>query len=567
MNFEPFDLITKHGADRIEIGLDKAECEEDLAVFFRRAWPAFDPSAYQHNWHIDAIADHLMAVADGQIRRLLINVPPRCSKTLLCTVAFPDWLWALPTNPEYPLHGPGLRLLCVAYGTTRAKEDAVTSRNLISSEWYQQRWGHHVRIAANRDNSERFDTQMGGSRISVGIEASVLGRGGNLKIIDDAMKPDDPESDLARQGVIRSYDETLSNRENDPRLASEIIVAQRLGELDLPGHVLSKYGSDPDRGGFCHLMIPAEYDSQRHCVTVLGWQDPRGCKKDKAGNDAVLPDSVRKLRDGTSFWEDRFTEEVLDQRKTAEGPYSWAAKYQQAPSPRGGGIIKGEWWHLWANDAFPDFRLVVVSVDTAQTEKEINDESAITVWGVFDGDKGFPQLMLIYAWEGHLEFFQLVSKVTEFCRGTYTGKTKTGPKADVCLVEGKNNGIDVINEMRRLHGKREWATVQINPKTDKVSRLKSVQSAWSGEYKKDPVTGEGNWVGGIIYAPDKDFADLAIGRVSVFPNSPRKGIVDTASQAVKWLRDNSHILTPEEHQDDLDEEMSFKPMKKPVYDV
>jgi phage terminase large subunit-like protein len=567
VDFDPNTLLAEFGTDKVLNAISAESCERDLSLFLRESWHVYDPSPYQHAWHIDAIADHLMAVADGTIRRLLINVPPRCSKTRLASVAFPAWLWALRKDPHFPLHGPSTDLMCLAYNAPKAMEEAMSSNTLIKSKWYRDRWGDRFVINPRVDSAERFqslipvkggDPTLGGIRVSTGINATVLGRGGMIKIIDDAMKPDEPDSEGARQTTIRTYDETLSSRENDPRIAAEVIIAQRLGQHDLPGHVLEKYGSDPDRGGFVHLMIPAEYDWERHCVTVLGWQDPRGCDAD----GEMLPGALRKMRDGTSFWPDRFSSEVLQQRRTAEGPFSYAAKYQQSPTPRGGGIIKTEWWKTWPSDAFPQFELVMVSVDTAHTAKDSNDESGITVWGVWRDpeEKNMPKLMLINSWEGRLEFFNLVNKIAELCKKH---------SADVCLVEGEANGIDAINELRRLHGRRDWTTVQFDPKGDKASRLLSVQPLFSGEYRKDPVTEVSDWVGGIVYAPDKDYAQLVIDRIAAFTGGKMKSLalVDTTSQALTWLRREGYLVTAEEHDADLEDELIFKPQRKAIYDV
>lgn len=561
--FDPLDLLEKYGPEQIDIWAEAEECERDLATFFRRGWSNFVSASYQHSWHIDSMCDHIMSLADGTIRKLLITVPPRCSKTNLATIAFPAWIWALPLDPMHPLHGAKAEFLCIAYNTIRAQEDAVTSRRLIGSEWYQKRWGQRVQISRDRDNSERFDTSVGGARISTGINATVLGRGGNIKIIDDAMKPDEPESEQVRQQVIRSYDEVLSSRENDPRIAAELVIAQRLGDGDLPGHVLSKYGSDPHNGGFCHLMIPAEYDWQRHCVTVLGWQDPRGCYTDADGEQQMLPDAQRKLKDGTSFWPKRFPPSVLQQRKTAEGPFSWASKYQQSPVPRGGGIIKADWWRLYEGDAFPECSFVLVSVDTAPTAKEQNDESGVSVWGIFthaDIGTNQPQLMLLDAWEGRLELNRLVLRIAEMCKKH---------NADVCLIEGESNGIDVINEVRRLYGRRQWSTLQFDPKGDKAARLLSVQPLFSGDFRMEATTGSGDWQGGIVWAPDRDYAQLVIDRVSAFTGGRQKSLalVDTTSQALKWLRAQGHLLTREEHDDEVNEDLMYKKPTRPIYDV
>jgi|SRR5580765_2963514 len=149
---------------------DALACERSLYAYLRRAWPAFDPSPFTGGWHLEAIAEHLQAVTDGQIRKLLINVRPRSGKTGLVAVAWPTWTWALAKDPQRPLRGPGVRFLCGSYGANKAKEDGVTARRLIGSQWYQDRWGERVAIAPDRDNQERYDTLAGGARISTGIQ-------------------------------------------------------------------------------------------------------------------------------------------------------------------------------------------------------------------------------------------------------------------------------------------------------------------------------------------------------------------------------------------------------------
>lgn len=555
-HFDALEYISKYGADRLDIFADAEECERDLSLFYKRSWAVLDPARYVHNWHVDAISDHLMAVTDGSIKKLLINVPFRVGKTLLSSVSYNAWTWAQGTKG--PRAGPQVRFLCLSYASTLSHESATTCRRLIGSAWYQDRWGDRVKISPVQDNKEKFDTLAMGSRISVGFDGGTLGRGGDIKIIDDPHKVKEVESDDVRLGTIRTYDEGLSSRFTDPETAAEIIIMQRLHGDDLSGHVLEKYT------GHVHLMLPMEYEPTRHCHTVLGWDDPRGLGADGAllpglGEDGkLIAGSPLAAREGVLLWPKRFTREVVENLKTSLGPYGSAGQLQQSPTPRGGGIILAEWWQLWEGDGYPDFSRVFVSVDTASTEKEQNDEAAITAWGVWHLDNGQPQLMLLDAWEGRLEFHKLVTKVADICK-------RRG--ADVCLVEGKANGIDVINELRRLYGRREWSTIQIDPKGDKVARLTAVQAQFSGEFRLDAATGKGNWVGGIVWAPDRDFAQMTIDRVAGFPKGRKKGIVDTVSQAVKWARDGGLILTIEEHAEDLEEELRYKKPVKTPYDV
>lgn len=556
---DAFQLISKYGPDKIDLWAEAAECEDDLSLFLRRAWPAFDPANYQHNWHVDAIADHLMAVTDGTIKALLINVPPRTLKTSLCSVAWPAWTWA--QQRKGPLSGPHVRFMCLSYAASLALEIATTARRLVASEWYQQRWGDRFQITKDQDNKERFDTTKGGSRISLGFGGGTPGRGSSIRIIDDPHKVDEAEGDKTRESVIQTYDEALSTRDNDPGSAAEVIVMQRLHRDDLSGHVLEKFS------GHVHLMLPMEYDATRHCHTVLGWDDPRGMDT-KTGRKLLglniegklIPGSALARADGTLLVPKRMPREYVEKLKTKLGPYAAAGQLQQAPTPRGGGIIHEEWWKLYEDDAYPEFARVFVSVDTAQTEKEQNDEAAITAWGqFFHPDTGeVPQILLIDAWEGRLELNRLVQKIASICQAR---------SADVCMIEAKSNGIDVISEIRRLYGRRSWMTIGIDPKGDKVARLLSVQPSFSGEFKMDPATGAGVWHGGVIWAPNKEFAQMVIDRVAAFPKARQKGIVDTVSQAVKWARDGGLILTREEHEEMVEEELAYRKPQRPLYDV
>jgi len=113
--------------------LDKAIAQGSLYQFLRQAWPQFDPSEFIDGWHLGAVAEHLTAINDGQIRRLLCNIPPRHCKTLLVAVAWPVWTWIQERRAGLPLRGPGVRFLCASYGATKAQADGVTARRLIGS--------------------------------------------------------------------------------------------------------------------------------------------------------------------------------------------------------------------------------------------------------------------------------------------------------------------------------------------------------------------------------------------------------------------------------------------------
>lgn len=514
--------------------------EASLIEFFEAAWPNIDPAPFVPGWHLEAIAEHLQAVAEGQIRRLLINVPPRHTKTLLTSVAFPAWVWAQKPDPDIPLIGPQVKFMCLSYGDGLAMDNATLARRLISSEWYQERWGHRVKITGDQDAKNKFDTTAGGTRISSSFGAGVLGRGADIKIIDDPHKVDEAESEIARERVIRTYDGTLKSRVTDPKISAEVTIMQRLHEDDLAGHLLEQ-GDD-----IVLLRLPAEYESKYHCRTVLGWEDPR-------------------TEEGDLLWPERFGLEELAPFK--RNPYEWSGQWQQAPVPRGGAIFRREWWQLWesVDGKFPELDYVVASLDGAFTEKEENDPSGFTVWGVWS-DNGVRKLILIDAWRKHLQLHgPRINQVACETKKQYEFRTKPQWglvewvayscrrfKVDRLLIEGKANGIDVANEMQRLYGDEQWS-VQLEPvKGDKVARALAVVPAFTQE---------------LVYAPDRDWAEMVIAEMEVFPKGRHDDCTDSATQALKHLRMVGLIQHPDERVAEEDRRTAYRPKAGALYPV
>ena len=221
------------------------------------------------------------------------------------------------------------------------------------------------------------------------------------------------------------------------------------------------------------------------------------------------------------------------------GPYATAGQFQQEPTPRGGGVIKREWWQLWEGDAFPPVDYIIASIDTAYTTKSENDPSAMTIWGVFSGGdqkaiatrainkdgevmsvvkrtytEEHPKVILMHAWTARLELHELVAKVSESMKRF---------KVDKLLIENKATGISVAQEIRRLYNHEDWAVQLVDPKGhDKLARVYSIQHLFSE---------------GLIYAPDRAWADMVIQQCSVFPKGKHDDLVDTVSMGLKHLRE------------------------------
>ena len=501
-----------------------ARYEENLYAFMKAGWKYIDPNPFSPGWHMEAIAEHLEAVADGHIRRLIINQPPRTSKSSML-VAFDAWVWAQPNVT--PTAGPGVQFLHASYAQTLSIRDSLKTRRLIESPWYQGYWGDNFKITSDQNTKIRFENSAGGYRLATSVGGALTGEGGSIILIDDPHNAVEMESELVRQGTINWFDNSLSTRLNNAKTGAMILVMQRLHEDDLTGHILAR-----DYDDWVHLMLPMRYDSERAKIiypNIIGWSDPR-------------------TYDGELLAPDRFDEQAVNLLERQLGPYGASGQLQQSPSPKGGGIIKRDYWEPWDQEAFPAMKYIIASVDTAYGTKQFEgDFSAITVWGVWDdtgaatgltsrtiGPNGeiilnrvsksedgaeVPRIMLMNAWQGRVEFHALVEKIAEIARKM---------KVDTVLIENKAAGISVAQEIRRLYGHEDWGVIFFDPKSqDKVARTYSIQHLFAE---------------GLIMAPlERAWADMVVTQSEQFPKGKHDDLHDTVTQALSWLRSTGMI--------------------------
>jgi predicted phage terminase large subunit-like protein len=554
--------------------LDRADCEDNLYTFLKNAWRYIDASPFTDGWPVEAVAEHLQAVADGDIRRLIINIPPRCAKSSLTSVAFPAWVWAQPWVT--PTSGPGVQFLHASYAQQLSLRDSVKCRRLIESPWYQSLWGDRFKLTGDQNTKTRFDNDKNGSRLSTSVGSALTGEGGSIIVVDDPNAAQEAFSEATIAATIEWWDSALSTRLNDPKTGAFVVIQQRLSEEDLTGHITSK-----DEGEWTHLCLPMRYEWRRHSYTSIGWNDPRGC--DDNGNSLVeiaddgeripiTPEAQVELddREGSLLWPERFGEQEVTVLEKQLGPWAAAGQLQQRPEPKGGGIIKREWWQVWESPNYPNMDLVIACLDTAYTTKSENDPSALTVWGVFTSDVSVqaphfaqmkdgsresyirqyvetgPRVMLMHAWQGRYELHELVNRVAETCREY---------KVDQLLVENKAAGYSVAQELRRMYGGERFGVVMFDPKSqDKLARLYSVQHLFAE---------------GIVWAPIRIWSDMVINQVGTFPKGKHDDLVDTVSMAMRHLRDTGAILRPDEWRAEAEDKLSHIGNNKwtPLYPV
>lgn len=320
--------IKKYLAD-IDLARTQENLEEvrercqTLKGYMGEAWNKLEPGTrFVQSWHIDAITDHLTAVTDGHINRLLINVPPGSSKSLTTSVMWPSWEW----GPRGLRH---LKYLATSYNDGPVKRDTRKHRNLTLSPWYQALWPD-VRLVRRGETS--FENSDTGTREGSAFKSLTSKRGDRL-IIDDPHSTETAESDIERANAVRIFREGALDRLNDLENSAIVVIMQRLHEQDISGLIIDEMKEQ----GFVHLMIPMRLEIERRCVTYLPpapppgqpdtrpifWQDPRS-------QDGELMDPVR------------FPEDACQKMEAGKGAYGWAGQYQQRPSPREGGMIKAD---------------------------------------------------------------------------------------------------------------------------------------------------------------------------------------------------------------------------------
>lgn len=330
---QPYLPPTDHPDD--EDAQHAAWCKRSLRAFVEHAWQYVEPTkTFVSNWHIDTLCDVLERVSRGEITQLLINVPPGTMKSLLVSVFWPAWEWT---------HHPELRYLTASYSGHLTVRDNLKVRDIIQSAWYQKYYG--MRLVDDQNQKTLFKNDRGGWRIATSVGGPGTGEHPDRIIIDDPLTADEARSAQERSNCTTWYDGTVSTR-GKTRNVAVIVVAQRLHEDDLPGHLLR-------RGGWTHICWPMKY------------VPTRPAKDNDAGHTADPLDPRREAN--ALLWPSLFTPEIVRQLELDLGPYGTAGQLQQSPAPEGGGLFKREWFKFL--DAIPgNIVRRVRGWDTAATE-------------------------------------------------------------------------------------------------------------------------------------------------------------------------------------------------------
>lgn len=384
--------------------VDTKLAEKSLSEFVRQVWHVVEPATpYQHNWHIDALCEHLEAALRGEVRNLLVTMPPRAMKSLTISVFFPAWAW---------IHHPELRFLYASYAQSLATEHSQLTRMVIESDWYQDRWGDRFQLAVDDNLKTRFSNTKRGQRIATSVGASVTGFGGDFVIADDPHNVQQAESDAVRSEAVHWWNKAMSTRLNNPNTGVRIVVMQRVHEADVAGSVIEK-------GTYTHLNLPMEYEVNDH-VSPIGWHDPR-------------------TTGGELMWLERYGPDKIASFKSDLGSYAYAAQFQQRPTPLEGGILKAEWFGITPPQ--PHYLGLIQAWDTAFKTGEANDYSVCLTLGIaLDGYD------VLDVWRDRVEFPDL-ERATIDQATIWQARMPQLPFT--ILIEDKASGQSLIQALER----------------------------------------------------------------------------------------------------------------------
>ncbi len=474
----------------LKFALEKKLCEMSFYEFFKAAWIVVEPAVpLSTNWHHKYICDTLQEECERIIRQepktkdIIINVPFRSTKSLIVTVMFPVWAW---------IKSPKLRFITSSYSATLSIELATKSRDIIFSDWFKKRWGDVFHIKKDQNLKERYENNHIGMRRATSVGGTVTGQGGDFLIVDDPLSPQMANSATERDNANEWYRTTFYSRLNQADIGVRIIIMQRVHEDDLSGFLLDR----ETRLNYKHICIPATNTD---------------------GN--IKPKSLEKFynKDTGLFWEDRFSQKVLDDYKNALGTYGYAGQLQQTPTPLDSGMIHRDWFRI---DRFrKDEAVVNFIIDPAYTANQKNDPSALLAYTYTEN-----KWQIVDCVNVRKEFPELVKFIPQWVqKNGYTNKSRI-------YVEPKASGKSIVQTLVRETGLN--VKEDKPPTKDKVARVSDISASlesgrvsllngkWNEEFldqlTKFPAAKHDDMVDCLVMAVNKEIWGSRTGKVVYF---------------------------------------------------
>jgi predicted phage terminase large subunit-like protein len=396
-----------------------------LNALYRSSFSAFCYRAFEFlnpgqrlipNWHIDAVGHTIEQMVLGESdKRLVLNQPPRTLKTHIASVCLPAWVLG---------RNPSARVICASYSESLANKFSRDCRTLMESPFYKSVFPQ-TRLNPRKSTESEFETTRRGYRLATSVGGTLTGRGGDLLIVDDPVKADDADSQVALAGANKWFHNTALNR-LDSADSLVIVTMQRLHTEDLAGVLIDK--------GWPSLVLPQIATETRSYF--------------------VAKDETYTRRAGELLQPDRDRAEVFESKQQEIGSRLWAAQYQQNPTPADGNIIKSAWLPRYDLPSKCVFRQIVLSCDPAGKAGLRNDYTAITLCGLDE-----KAIYVLHVTRGHWTVLQMRDRIKALAQDW---------RVDLVLIEDTSSGMGLV-QMLREEGSLN--VIGRQPKGDKLVRM------------------------------------------------------------------------------------------------
>jgi predicted phage terminase large subunit-like protein len=408
-------------------------CRREFYYFVQAFWDVIIPDDYTDNWHIPYVCEQLQAMGSRVILRkekahdLIINIPPGTSKSTLCTIMFPVWIW---------INDPTLKIITGSYSDTLATAHSVKSRDLLKSDKFQTLFPGLIEFKRDSDGKTYYENTKGGLRIATSVGGTITGLHAHIILIDDPVNPKKGASEVERNNANTWFDQTLSTRKVDKKITPIILIQQRVHESDTTGYLLSKEDKK-----IKHICLPAELSSD------------------------VKPVELRENYQDGLLDRNRLDRNVLNDARIDLGSYAYAGQFMQRPAPEGGGIIKRDWFTIISPEQYMGITTKRLStnffIDPAYTSNSSkNDPSALLACTVYNNC-----LYIKDVSEKWLELPALLKYIREFVdRNDYNSSSRI-------YVEPKASGLSIVQAFKES---KLNVTQTEAPKDDKVTRAHSI---------------------------------------------------------------------------------------------
>ena len=447
-----------------------SQVKNNFLAFVKHVWPEFIEGS-----HHKIIAEKFNKIAEGKIKRMIINMPPRHTKSEFASNMLPAWMIG---------RKPDLKIIQTTHTTELAVRFGRKAKTLMDSEEYKQIF--KTRLREDSQAAGKWETQQGGEYYAAGVGSAITGRGADLLIIDDPHSEQDAMNADALEKAYEWY--TSGPRQRLQPGGTIILVMTRWSLKDLTAKLLN-----------------AQKEVKSDQWEIIEFP-------------AIMPS-------GKPVWPEYWKLDELEKVQASLSIPKWNAQWMQNPTSEAGAIIKKEWWRVWEDEEIPPLKHVIQSYDTAFLKKQTADFSAITTWGVFYPSEDEPaNLILLDSMKGRFEFPELRREALQ--QYDYW-------KPDTVVIESKASGLPLTAELRQMG----IPVVNFTPSkgNDKHARVNSVAPLFES---------------GVIWAPEKKFAEEVIEECAAFPYGDHDDLVDSMTQAVMRFRQGGFVMHPEDYKDE-----------------